>query len=725
MPEYLAPGVFVEEVSYRAKSIEGVSTTTTGFVGATRYGPIDIEPDVITSLVEYERVYGGRQPLEFTDGGTPVDNYMWNAVRAFFEEGGKRLYVARAFNAPDIESACATVTDPVPPANVAIRARFPGRAGDGRVRLQFSVSPNRMVTEGAGATKRAILRGVSHRDVVYVENHQDLGGGLTRGIYVVNRDPQQQDKFTFDDNDGHSFELQTLKDQAGAEVRIITASVFFEPSVAGLPFFAAAGLALDRDHTSGGRKDSLFEYFRPDPASLSSARSIPIVIRALTVDEATEQRDAAVAARTPVKAADDAKAAQVTTAESELQDAKDALAGAGPGDDPVALQAAVDEKQAALDALKEEKKETAAALAQADKQLAASTAALSAANNNADRSGVEFLSDYVSPGPAPNRFTLDALAASTGSEPFLDAVFYLTNGSDGLIPGQAAYAGLEDLKNNKSGLVAFEDIEDISIVAAPGTTFNDANAQAIANSLISHAQRMKYRIAVLDSIKGASIAETRAYRAKFDSSHAAFYYPWVRIIDAETGQENHYPPSGFVAGIYARNDIDRAVYKAPANEIVRLAIGFEKFLNKAQQEVLNPEGINCFRFFEGRGMRLWGARTATSDPEWKYVNLRRYFAYLERSIDKGTQWAVFEPNGDRLWANVRRTIEDFLLNEWQNGALLGDKPEKAYFVKCDRSTMTQNDLDNGRLVCQVGVAPLRPAEFVIFRIGQWTADRKA
>ena len=123
-------------------------------------------------------------------------------------------------------------------------------------------------------------------------------------------------------------------------------------------------------------------------------------------------------------------------------------------------------------------------------------------------------------------------------------------------------------------------------------------------------------------------------------------------------------------------------------------------------------------------MRLWGARTISSDPEWKYVNLRRYFAYLERSIDKGTQWAVFEPNGERLWANVRRTIEDFLLNEWLNGALLGDKAEKSYFVKCDRSTMSQNDLDNGRLICLIGVAPLRPAEFVIFRIGQWTADRK-
>ena len=202
------------------------------------------------------------------------------------------------------------------------------------------------------------------------------------------------------------------------------------------------------------------------------------------------------------------------------------------------------------------------------------------------------------------------------------------------------------------------------------------------------------------------------------------YYPWIRVLDPITRDEINLPPSGFVAGIYARNDIDRAVYKAPANEVVRGAIGFQSLINKAQQEVLNPEGVNCFRFFEGRGFRLWGARTISSDPEWKYVNVRRYFAYLERSIDRGTQWAVFEPNGEALWANVKETISDFLYNEWKNGALLGSDAKSAYFVRCDRSTMTQNDLDNGRLVCKIGVAALKPAEFVIFQIGQWTGDRK-
>ena len=235
---------------------------------------------------------------------------------------------------------------------------------------------------------------------------------------------------------------------------------------------------------------------------------------------------------------------------------------------------------------------------------------------------------------------------------------------------------------------------------------------------------MRYRIAVLDGPEGAKLTDIRKYRAKLDSTYAALYYPWVTILDPITRVTIDLPPSGFVSGIYARNDSNFAVYKAPANEPVRLALGFAETVNQGRQEVLNPEGINCFRFFEGRGNLLWGARTISSDQEWKYVNLRRYFAYLERSIDRGSQFAVFMPNGERLWANVRRAVAEFLLNEWQSGALLGERPEKAFFVRCDRTTMTQNDLDNGRLVCLVGVAPLRPAEFVIFRIGQWTGDSR-
>jgi len=751
MPEYLAPGVFVEEVSYRAKSIEGVSTTTTGFVGATRYGPIDIEPDVITALVEFERVYGGRQQLEFEDGGKPTDNYMWNAVRAFFEEGGKRLYVARAFNG-DATACRATVPGKsAPPANVSIRARFPGKAGEARVRLQFWVSQNRLVID----TGIAQLRASQDRDVVYIG-----GGAVKTGVFLVIYDAQKQ-LWSFRRQDGKDdgtddVKLQDLAATPTATVRTITATVFVEPSEPGLPFFAATGLAIDRAHKTAGARDSLFDYFAAEPTNLSAARSIPIVFTTLTKDQATAERDAAkkrkddattanplaIAALAQAKTDRDKEQAKLDPLNVALTKAKDDLTNNLDPTKTVALtkavtdaQKLVDDEQKLLDAAAAKippaqaiADAAAADLAATTDQLAAAEAVLTAAatDDTNPRNGAKLVWDYRAAGATTNRFVDTDLSGSTGTAPFFEAVFFLAGGSDGNMPNMESFEGAEDVTTNrKSGLVAFEDVEDISIVAAPGSTFTTTYAQAVANALIGHAERMQYRIAVLDSIKGESIADVRAYRAKFDSSHAAFYYPWVRIIDPQTGQENLYPPSGFVAGIYARNDIERAVYKAPANEIVTLALGFEKPINKAQQEVLNPEGVNCFRFFEGRGMRLWGARTASSDPEWKYVNLRRYFAYLERSIDKGTQWAVFEPNGEKLWANVRRTISDFLLNEWQTGALLGDKPEKSYFVKCDRSTMTQNDLDNGRLVCQIGVAPLRPAEFVIFRIGQWTADAKS
>ena len=313
----------------------------------------------------------------------------------------------------------------------------------------------------------------------------------------------------------------------------------------------------------------------------------------------------------------------------------------------------------------------------------------------------------------------------------------LADGHDGLEAQpddlQGKPADLDNAAVKATGLEALAEIDDIAIVALPdGGTYQSAEtcAQA-ADRLISHAERLKYRIAVVDAPKGSSMNEVRRFRGRFDSKYAALYHPHIEIFDPNERPSQGappkrllLPPSGFVTGIYARSDIERGVHKAPANEVVRGLTKFEANINKARQDVLNPEGINALRFFEGRGNRVWGARTMSSDPEWKYVNVRRLFIYIEHSIDKGTQWAVFEPNGPRLWANIRQTVEDFLLVLWRDGALLGDKPEQAYFVRCDRTTMTQNDLDNGRLICLVGIAPVKPAEFVIFRIGQWTGDAK-
>ncbi len=309
------------------------------------------------------------------------------------------------------------------------------------------------------------------------------------------------------------------------------------------------------------------------------------------------------------------------------------------------------------------------------------------------------------------------------------AIHKLTGGADGSMPMVGTPT---DDGSYAAAFQMLRSLEDISIVAAPGHSAYPA-AEAIRNALIAHAEQPRaYRIAVLDSPPQELPGDVRLYRAHFDSSRAALYYPWVTVPNplARPGRDDieaeiNLPPSGFICGIYARNDTEQSVSKAPANEVVRGALRFESDVNFAQQRLLNPLGINCLRYLSGRGYRVWGARTASSDPEFKYVNVRRFFLYLEASIDRGTQWAVFENNGPRLWANIRETVEAFLYNEWVSGNLLGATQEEAYFVRCDRSTMTQNDLDNGRLICLVGVAALKPAEFIIFRIGQKTADNRS
>ena len=303
----------------------------------------------------------------------------------------------------------------------------------------------------------------------------------------------------------------------------------------------------------------------------------------------------------------------------------------------------------------------------------------------------------------------------------------------GKLPAGVAYEG-GDTEEGKTGLESLAAINEISIIAAPGYSArsnnlspeeNEKRATEIAQYLIAHCEDLRNRIAVLDSPDQQSPDEVKHFREQFDSKYAALYYPWVIVLDpaASEGRRTiNLPPSGFVAGIYARVDEARGVFKAPANEEVKGIVGLETLLNDTQQVVLNSAGVSCLRHFPERGFLVWGARTISSDSEWRYVNVRRYFLYLENSIDQGTQWVVFEPNTEELWAAVRRTIQNFLVAEWRKGALMGIKPEEAFFVKCDRTTMTQDDIDNGRLICLIGVAAVKPAEFVIFRIGQWTAE---
>ncbi|MFG1951404.1 phage tail sheath family protein [Micromonospora sp. NPDC048830] len=280
----------------------------------------------------------------------------------------------------------------------------------------------------------------------------------------------------------------------------------------------------------------------------------------------------------------------------------------------------------------------------------------------------------------------------------------------------------------RTGFGGLEAVDEVTMVAVPDLmgayqrgAIDLESVQAVQSAMIAHCELMGDRMAILDPPPGLSPQQVREWRtdqAGYDSKYATLYYPWIKVFDPLTGTNRFMPPSGHLAGVWARNDANRGVHKAPANEPIRGAVALETQLTRTEQELLNPLGINCIRAFPGRGILVWGARTLSSDPAWRYLNVRRLFNYLEESILNGTQWVVFEPNDDMLWARVRRTISAFLVNEWRRGALFGLTPDEAFYVKCDRETNPAESIDAGQVVCQIGVAPVKPAEFVIFQLAQ-------
>jgi phage tail sheath protein FI len=620
MPEYLSPGVYVEEVSYRSKSIEGVPTSTTGFAGLARFGPVwsddgpaTCEPRLVTSFTEFERVYGGLEALELVGTGERV-GYLAHAARAFFLNGGKRLYVSRVYKPDplDANEGVSRLLIPISgPNNATWRARWPGKMGDVWVGVKVRRSKN----------------------IAYVSPP------APRGFNKV----------------------QVNRARAGSIVEIHAGGAPSPaPKVDDPP--ASVGLLAEVRLLATGEQ----QFFDHTGAAVVPGATDEIYLLDM---EVTVQVD------------------------SERRDFYGEL---GAGDDHFRWIGKILQR-----------------------------------DNPEDENAVVWL-DYDPDAVSPPSL-LYALTTTTDHN--------LAGGTDGTLPDpdttRTSFGGAEadpDVPSQKgTGLAALGEIDDIAIVAIPdaGDLGDEDLSFTVHSALVAHCENLRYRIGIVDGIVDASLNAIRKYRGRFDTKYAAMYYPWIEILNPLQRPSQGappdrllLPPSGFVAGIYARSDISRGVHKAPANEVVLGLTRFEININKGRNDVLNPDGINALRFFEGRGNRVWGARTMTSDPEWKYVNVRRLFIYLEHSIDKATQWAVFEPNNERLWSNIRRTVEDFLLVLWKDGALMGEKPDKAFFVRADRTTMTQNDLDNGRLIVLIGVAPTYPAEFVIFRVGQWTADSK-
>jgi phage tail sheath protein FI len=643
--QYLSPGVYVEEVS-SPQTIEGVSTSTAGFVGPTRMGPITGTPSVLTCLSDYVAIYGSLDPLVFDDAGQII-NYLGQSVREFFDNGGSLLYVSRVYDTP----SGAVNFGPNPPSLpvfgghpvpfgyawaqqrggssplssqvITWTGRYPGSGGNVTLLVTLSISPNVLsqIVSGTPATLNNTLRGTLPYDVVWISPiasppNPGVGGAFYWAEQYLNKATGQM-SWRFHSTTDVPTDISQLP--LGTEVRVLKAS-------------------LQITYPDSATRTDVYSGITFDPRSTQSFSG---------------QFGASLASGT-----------------QELQV-------------PVVFSF----------------------------------------SDSGDEAGIEIAEILLSLAGV----SVPGLIAGTPAQ----VTEVLQWGSDGYRPLAADYQGYEDPANpqSKTGLMALQDVTDVSIVAAPGSTYGAGsnpnvylNALQTTFNLITHCETMLYRIAVLDTPDNYSVSQISAWRGQIDSSYAALYYPWVEILDPISNTEITLPPSGFVAGIYARSDQAVGPQKAPANEVVTDALGFELMLNKGQQDILNPLGVNCFRYFPQRGYLLWGARTATSDTSMQYVSLRRYMNYLKQSIDLGTQYVVFETNGPDTWATTQQIVSDFLSDEFANGRLFGATKAQAFFVRCDQTTMTQNEINSGMLVCLIGVALLRPAEFVIFRIGQFTVS---
>ncbi len=612
MAEYLSPGVYVEEYDSGAVPMQGVSTSTAGFVGLAERGPVIGQPQLVTSFADYTRMYGGY----LSKAGYGDARYLPYAVEQFFVNGGSRAYIMRAVPG---DAKAASLTTGV----LRITASSPGSWAE---RMRVTVAP-------ANKAKTQVFK-AEGADLT-LKNADGFNPGDVVEMY-----------------DGYKKAYATIK---GVLDKVITLD-------------APCNLAV-ADTKVGTEK-----YIRTCEISVTARMGEMVE----TFENLSLKPDAL-------------NYAPVRTMKSDLIQLEVLPAPAVPVSAPVPT----------------------ATLKPDDK------------DNNKDKDSKD-KKDTPAPAPAPSPVPVST-AACGGITPYelcggtgKSMVLTLQGGMDGSVlkVSPDAYMGKDDGPGKRTGLQAFQENSLVSVMAIPGVTAPDVQA-----ALIAFCENRKSCFAILDvPIDLKKTNDVANFRDMYDSTYAAMYHPWLQMFDAGAKRSDFFPPSGAMAGIYARSDNSRGVHKAPANEVVRGCTGLSSNYNTGEQDILNPIGVNLIRALPGQGIRVWGARTISSNGLWKYLNVRRLFIYIEESIKTNTNWVVFEPNSETLWSRVTRTISTFLATCWRDGALAGSSPEQAFFVECGPTTMTQDDIDNGRLICQIGIAPVKPAEFVIFRITQKTAS---
>lgn len=764
MPQYFSPGVYVEEVDSGPRPIEGVSTSVAGAVGVTQRGPIDGAPKLVTSFAEFKRVFGGYVER----GENKPDLGQWwrfpNSIRGFFENGGQQLYVKR------VVSATATFANQRISDGRYARIVQDVPIGGKSIRVSHVVGIGSTVDVRNGRTGEVLKRGLAVESFtvggsgasINLSNATDFEIRAGRGDFVELNAPANERLVIEAVSQGSWGKLLS------AEIMPMTSGITaignpdLEPFSGTLAADAVnngddtwtltfdAGHSLATDHrilldgktyklVDGGAADT-FKIDRLSSAAAGDVADGAVLLTPKPLNDITAAPAAAVSKRLYVRGLSRLYVGAIVelgNGESKLNHivkkigdgfvVLDKAPGqAAPG---AASQVQFFEEddlflvEASVEILWESER---GSFGESFDGLKVTQAAIEA---NAD--DPRLLVNHVNANSKLVRLSYPAgqptndLNAIPGGK-FDETVgrfVQLANGEDKNddLTVDDFVGAVNPLTDERTGIRSLELIDDISLVMVPGVW-----APAVGNALLQHCESVKYRMAILDAPLGFSVEDVAKHKDRLDDSkRGAFYYPWVKARQPGQTADVDVPPSGAIAGIYADVDSRRGYYKPPGNEVVRGITEFERTIIRKQQDVLNPKGINVLRGFPRRGNRVWGARTISSDTNFKYVNVRRIFDFIERSIDEGTQWVVFEPNNAELWSRVRQSVNNFLNTQWRAGALEGAKPEDAYFVACDRgTTMTQDDIENGRLIVEVGIAPVYPAEFVIFKVQKYVAASK-
>lgn len=754
MPEYLHPGVYIEEIPSGPSPIEGVSTSTAGFVGVTLRGPTEGKPVLVTSFADFTRNFGGfyGEPDNATVQkwrSDPVNAGEWwlfaHSVRAFFDNGGQRLYVRRVLPATAV-AASANFSAGFTAQVVGVEGttveldHVIGLEGGDSLRIfsgdsELTAAPQTF-TDLNRETRKITLSAAVPR--------------LARGAVVraVRAEGPALIRITARDRgDGGNRLFVRLRPIHGASLSIMFGG---DPNTA--PFFTQV-TAVESIPTTGNAPPESWLTLA-DIGALAANSRVRVGGKAATVLEVAGGRirvagghwttpATLVEARSATIAGGAGAAANQLLVKGASRLYVGALVELGPDPFLATRVTAVDATTGVVTfanpvpgQLEGNVLRTVEAAVEVVPDGVGGSQPLEAFGNlrltdNAQRNDPLFIGRFVDRNSRlirlgvlaemPNTPTISDFPTTQLAGAVQTLRAQLGGGDDRIGDLKAGdFVGQDDGPEKRSGVLALEDIDEVSICAAPGMW-----SSVIHDALIVHCEGLKDRFAVLDVKNGLDIEGVRSARSPLSSQYAALYYPWLKTVDPQSGQVIDVPPSGHAVGIYARVDVARGVHKAPANEVIRGVTSAAVDITAREQDLLNPEGINAIRFFPGRGLRIWGARTLSDLGEWKYISVRRLFIFLEESIEEATQWVVFEPNDEPTWARVRQSITNFLNTQWRNGALQGKTADQAFFVKCDYTTMTQDDIDNGRLICIIGVAPVKPAEFVIFRFMQKTLEAKA